>query len=443
MTPTRIGWAAPWNHSSAIAQSASEVAFELARRGHAVTILRTEVGTDRDLPVREAPGAARFMADYGDAELLRDFDVVVGHVGDHYGFHGALLPRLDVVPMVGIFYDFCIAHLVRDHLSGDEGALRALVRSVYRGTPTAEASFAWDDLSYVVAHHPLIEWAAAKTVCAIVHEWHCVGQIERSCAGPVAVVPLAFTVADLPPPPSRYPGALTIAVVGQVNMSKRIDQILLAIGSSPFLRRACHLKVIGPATDHARAALASLAAELGVSPPTFTGWVSDGDLRLALRDVDVIGCLQNPIIEAASASLIVALMSGRPTLVSNHGAYGAVPDGAVLKCAPGQEALDVMLHLETVMKDPGAGLIVGERGRAFAQLRHTAAAYADVLEPLLEWSIAARPVRSAQQILTSVLSDMGLARDDSAAARARATVEALCGPALPTGAADPADAARR
>ena len=65
----------------------------------------------------------------------------------------------------------------------------------------------------------------------------------------------------------------------------------------------------------------------------------------------------------------------------------------MLKCAPGSEALDVLLHLERLVQNPAFGAETGQRGRAFAAPRHTAAAYADALEPLLIACIAERPMQ--------------------------------------------------
>ena len=140
MIPARIGWATPWNINSAIAQSASEVGFELARRGHDVTVLRTEVEACRDLPARRHRATSGFLADCSDASL-QGFDVLVGHMGNHYGFHGALLPRLGSLSMVGILHDACIAHLMRGWLNDDPDHLRAIVRSIYEGTLAAEQPF--------------------------------------------------------------------------------------------------------------------------------------------------------------------------------------------------------------------------------------------------------------------------------------------------------------
>ncbi len=424
MSPVRIGWAAPWNTHSAIAQSASEVAFELTRRGYEVTVLRTEVEAWRDLPVRAAPGVVRRLTDYGDAALRESFDLIVGHFGNHYGFHGALLPRLGTVSVLGIFHDLCNAHLLRDWVDDDQSRLREMARSAYDGTPVAEAPFEWDNLAHVVRDYPMIEWLAARTMGAVAHAHHYAGRLRRACAGPTAVIPLAFDTPGLPPPPLPW-DRMTVAVIGHANRNKRIDQIILAMAASPFLRHRCHIRVIGEASAQARADLSSYAAHLGVHPPEFTGWVADEDLQMRLRDVDVISCLRHPIAEGASASLVLALSSGRPTLVSDQGCYAEVPDEAALKCSAGREAMDVMLHLEHLARDASFGTAIGARGRAFALPRHTAAAYADALEPLLESCIMARPIRDAQRSLANTLAEFGLAHDDPAVVRTAATIAAM------------------
>lgn len=424
MMPARIGWATPWNRSSAIAQSAGEVAAELVRRGHHLTVLRTETGPWWNLPAREAPGAIGHLSDYGDAALRQDFDVVVGHVGDNYGFHGALLPRFAGVPILGVFHDACIVHLMRDWLDDDQERLRAVVRATYGGTPAAEAPFEWSDLAYAARTHPMIEWVASRTIGAVAHAHHYADRLGSACPGPTAVIPLAFHTPGLPPPPTPW-DKMTVAVVGHANPNKRVDQIVLAVSASPILRDRCRIRVIGEASPNACAELTAYATRLGVSPPEFTGWVTDDELRRRLRDVDVLSCLRDPVLEGASASLVLALTSGRPTLVSDHGCYAEVPDDAVLKCAPGREALDVMLHLEHLVRDPAFGAATGARGRAFAAPRHTASAYADALEPLLEACIRARPMRDARESLTGTLAGFGLGRSDPAMARVEAMLASM------------------
>jgi glycosyltransferase involved in cell wall biosynthesis len=212
----------------------------------------------------------------------------------------------------------------------------------------------------------------------------------------------------------------TIAAIGHVNPNKRIDQLIMAISASPILRRRCRVRLIGQAAEAERERLCALAEAVEISPPEFLGWVSDEDLRLRLRDVDAISCLRNPVLEGASASLILALSSGRPTLVSGHGCYAEVPEDAVMVCAPDNEARDAMRHLERLVADPELGKAMGERARAVVKQRHTASVYADALLPFLEQIIREKPIIEARRQLRATLSEFGLAANDAARIRIEA-----------------------
>jgi glycosyltransferase involved in cell wall biosynthesis len=193
--------------------------------------------------------------------------------------------------------------------------------------------------------------------------------------------------------------------------------VILAVAASPVLRRCCRIRVIGSATEETRERLSAYAQTLEIEPPEFTGWVSDDELRWRLRDVDVICCLRYPVLEGASGSLILALASGRPTLVSNNGCYAEIPDRAVLTCTPDAEALDVMRHLERLRADPAAGIAIGLRAQAVATRRHSPAAYAASLLPMLREVIDGRPLRAARRRLVDTLGEFGLSRHDPAMLR--------------------------
>lgn len=424
MNALRIGWAAPWNTSSAIAQSAAEVAFELASRGHAVTVLRTETAPFLDYPQREAPGSVLRLSQCPTDELMRDFDVIVGHFGDHHGFHGALLPRLADLGVVGIMHDACIPHLLSDFVNNDEAAFRRLVLDTYGDGAVAEGAPLWTDLSEIARRRPMLEWVARRTVGAIAHAEHYAARLRDACPGPVAVVPLAFSVPDLPPPPASW-RQMTISVVGHANANKRIDQVIMAVGASYLLRERCRLRIIGQATEAERERLMNLARALEVAPPDFLGWVDDEELAYRLRDVDVMSCLRNPVLEGASASLVLALASGRPTLITGHGCYAEVPPDAALVCSPASEALDVMRHLERLVATPDLGAAVGKRAQAFVQDRHTAANYCDVLLPLLEEVVSRRPLNLAQRQMNRTLAEFDLSADSPAARRIGAVLSGM------------------
>jgi glycosyltransferase involved in cell wall biosynthesis len=427
VTGLRIGWASPWNQRSAIAAFSAEVTFELTRRGHVVTALRTETGEYAALPLRPAPGPIHHLDELDDGALRRDFDVVVAQVGDQYGYHGAVIRRLEPVSTVGVFHDAFIVNLASGylHYGGDGGkTLHDLAREVHGAAGMPDGEPFWAELGEMARRRPMVEWLARRCAAAVAHAEHYADRLRDACPGPVATIPLAFTVPGLPPGPTPW-DRMTLATIGHANTNRRIDQLIMAIGASGVLRQRCRLRVIGEAAPAERARLEDLARLLGVEPPEFTGWVSDEDLRWHLRDVDAIACLRNPVLEGASASVILALTSGRPTLVTDHGCYAEIPADAVLACRPEEEALDAMRHLEWLLAHPAEGAALGARGRAIALTRHTPAAYVDALLPLLERVVAARPGREAQQRLVATLGSFGLGADDPAARRTEAVLAGM------------------
>ena len=426
MTGLRIGWSTPWNERSAIADFAGEVGQALVARGHEVTILRSEAGEAAALPARPGPFPVFHLDELDDDALRRRFDVVVAHLGNHQPYHGAQVARLDGVGMVGVFHDLFLAHLAAgwfEHAGNPAGVVQA-ARDLYGPEGMPEGEPFWIDLAEMVRRRPMLEWLSRRCVAAVAHAGHYEARLRQSCPGPVATIPLAFVAPGLPPPPPPG-GWLTVAAIGHANPNKRIDQIIMAIGSSARLRGRCRLRVIGEATADERARLEGLAAVLGIEPPAFTGWVDDDALRWQLRDVDVITCLRNPVLEGASASVITAMASARPTLVTDHGCYAEIPKDAVMACRPEAEALDAMRHLEGMLARPEEGAALAARGKALALTRHAPAAYAEALLPLLETVVADRPRREARRHLFSTLGSLGLGPADPAARRAEAVVAGM------------------
>jgi glycosyltransferase involved in cell wall biosynthesis len=420
----KIAWLTPWSAQSAIARSAASVATELEKRGHEVTVLRTETGSALELPPLPASRDVHALAHWSAHDIRRQFDVAVAHVGDHFGFHGALLPKLNELSFIGIFHDAFLADLAYVWLDGNEEALRAIVAQTYGGTAWPPGEAFMHDLGAVMQQRPMLEWVARHAVAGVAHAEHYADRLRNSCAGPVAVIPLAFEYESFPPIPAAW-GGMTVAVVGHVNANKRIDQLVLAISSSHLLRRRCKIKLIGETTATERDRIERLARTVGILPPQFTGWVSDEELRWHLRDVDVISCLRNPVLEGASASLILGMCSRRPTLVTNHGCYAELPDDTLLKCSPEHEAVDVMRHLERVLREPAKFTEMGERAHHLAVQRHAPSAYIDRLVPLLKEAVENGPAVNAARDLVRTLSGFGLAGGDPAEMRVRDLLNGL------------------
>jgi hypothetical protein len=115
--------------------------------------------------------------------------------------------------------------------------------------------------------------------------------------------------------------------------------------------------------------------------------------------VDVLCCLRYPLLEAGSASLITAMRSGRPVLVSNHGVYAEVPGDLVYRCRPGFEAGDILRHLLAIRNDPAAAAGKGAGARQYALEVNTPRRYVDGLLPALDKATAAAPAVMAARHL--------------------------------------------
>ena len=424
----RIGWASPWNMRSSIALFGAEVSAELVARGHSVDVLRTETGDGLQLEARPAPGRIRALSEVNPGRLQREYDVIVVNLGDSHLFHGGVLRSFAGLGAVAILHDRQYVGLVSGAFATADSwpTLRRMVRATYGADAMPEGEPFCLPMPQMLESRSMLEWFAGPVISAVVHAGHYADRVRRVCPGPVATIPLAHADPGFPPP--RPIGAeLVVATVGHVNPNKCIDRVIAAIASSNELRARCRYRLIGPYEDAERQRLLALAAHLGVRPPEFLNWVADPDFPAALGSADVICCLRNPVLEGGSGSVIIGMLSGRPVLVSDHGAYAEIPDGLVGKCVPGDETVGVARHLRAILRNPATAQAMGRRAHDYALDRHSPRAYVDALLPFLDDAIAGGPAIMASIALGRTLASFGLDPDDPALARAVAPLTSMLG----------------
>jgi glycosyltransferase involved in cell wall biosynthesis len=402
----RLVWAGPWNERSAIATFGSKIVQELTRRGHEVEVLRTEAAQELGLPPLHASCPVRAVQDCDLGPLIRDVDGVIVNIGDHYGYHSGGIPLLFHAAPLLVLHD-------------------AALSGFTHGWRLALGEDSWR-IDQMCGHDGSVAPFCALASGVVVHSSHYRAAAEAACSGPVATIPLAWAAADLPPP-RAIGDRLVVTTVGHVNRNKRVDEILRAIGTSARLRDRVLYVAAGPVEEPEQERLLALARHVGARPPHFTGWVPDEVLRMIIAGTDVACCLRDPALEGGSASLVLALLSGRPTLVSNHASYADVPDGLVLKCPPGDEAAAVQHHLETILDDPASARAMGEQARKYAQRQHSPSAYVDSLLPALDAAARAQPAVRTALGIGRHLARLGMAPGDPAIERLDAARAALLG----------------
>jgi glycosyltransferase involved in cell wall biosynthesis len=415
----RIAWATPWNERSAIARFSASVCRALAGQGHRPEIVRVEVGEAARLPPLEGAFPVHAPGALPPGALAGEFDAVVVNLGNHYPFHGLAPALLAHTPCVAVLHDASMGHFAAEWRGAAEPEPPAalLDRVARAGQPGRSPPHGNAELAP----------ALAQLACgAVVHGPHYRAEIAAACPGPVVQLPLAYE-PPLVAAPGPISGPLTVATVGHINANKRVDAVIRALGASPRLRAGARYRLIGPCDPAEQARLLRLAARVGAPPPEFTGWVPDAALVEHLAAVDVLTCLRHPVLEGGSASLVLALRSARPVLVSEAGVYAELPEAVALRCTPGEEAPDVLRHLEWVLDNPVAARHIGETGAAWALEAFAPGSYAARLVPFLHEVAQAAPAIIAARALGTAASRLGLDADEPAVGRAIAVLAELVG----------------
>ena len=406
----KLIWAGPWNERSAIGRVGLEVVQELIALGHSVELIRTEVGPDLLLPARSAPVPMHVPGERSIAELMQYADGVIVNLGDHYGFHGGALPILQQTTPLVILHDAWMGHFI----------------NAWRAMAGADAWRVDNALEATESDESGIALLCGLASGAVIHSDHYRAAVEAACPGPVATIPLSLG-SNTFSAPRPIGDRLVVATLGHVNANKRAEEVIRAIGSSPRLKGAVLYMLVGPIEPAQKAHLQRVARAVGALEPHFTGWVPEDVLQMVIAGTDVFCCLRYPALEGGSASLVFSLLSGRPTLVSNHACYAEVPDGLVMKCVPGQEAADVVRHLEAVLDAPEAAQAMGRRARDHALHAYSPATYATQLLTALEAATKARPGIRAAQSIGRRLAEFGTRPDDPAVERMGAALAELLG----------------
>ena len=431
----KIIWAGPWNIESAIAEFSLQIVDELKAMGHKVIIFRTETGKAKKIKSIEDK---KFEVYFWNKERIikTEHDVIINNFGNHYPFHGAVLDDLNSFNMIGILHDFFYCNLIAEWAhnknekegTGVEEFLKNIIHNIYGRQIRFEFPF-WRDIKIMAEKYPLVEFLSYNLAGAVCHSDHYLERVKNTCPGPVEKIPLCMRFEKINGINGACGGAgdavLTVGVIGHGNPNKRLEQILSALGGDEFLKKKYRFKLIGQIEDSYRNKLENIAGKLNLFKTEFTGWVSDEELITHLNGIDVLCCLREPILEGGSASLIFAMQSGKPTLVSNQGSYAELPDDCVFKCNIDSEIEDIKKYLIWIYQNYDNALIYGRRAREFSIDKNSIDSYAKALISIIEKTLYSIPVIKAARAIGNTLYGFGVEPDDAAIERIGVVMDEL------------------
>lgn len=391
----KLAWYTPYSQRSAIGLFSKEVVTALLDLGHDVTIVRSETSDavcskncrDANCEIISAESIDAHVTDY-----LSQFDCVLYNVGNHYQNHSYCLSHQQKVPGITLLHDYILHNLLIEWLtkSGSHSYFDALMAEAGR-----EAVMCYKDASDNLekkwfmsrcADYPVLRFAMQSTLGVVTHAefYSSVCRAQLQC--PVTSIPLAYCCAnekqlELPKPTESRLALLTI---GDVNANKRCEAVITALSESSELSSRWQYRIVGNVRKTQEEKLLQLARS-GKHPVdvVLLGKVDDRTLQDELKNSNAIACLRFPIIEGASASVIVSLASARPTLVSDGGSFREIPDKFVYRVCQPNETVDIQRHLKNIAKDYPTAIAKASTARNWAIERHSGIQYANSLIPFI------------------------------------------------------------
>jgi glycosyltransferase involved in cell wall biosynthesis len=415
----------PGLESSAIGRVSALVTQQLLALGHSVVVVRSEHG---ELLRRATHDFGTRVVAWKDTalvnEVLRDSDVVVYQVGDHYPYHEGCLEWMPRNPGVVCLHDFFVGNLFYGWAESRRSDADNVLRILY-GEATGDSYFGFASTDFIGGTRdtaPMTEWVASLACAVVTHSSWGLERVLAACPGPVRVVPLAYV--SPPPAPARPapdPAEFRVLTVGHVNSNKRAESVIRAIGDSPKLRGCTTYRLVGAVQPGTAVRLADFAQSLGVRL-VISGESPPDELAAALAEADVVCCLRWPTVEAASASTIEAMLCAKPVVVEDTGFYAELPDDCVAKVQPEREIAELQDTLERLWADSRMRQEMGERASRWAAETFTATNYA---EQLVEIAADCRRALPVMEVVEGAVQQLKLWGDVSHLVDLAETIEPL------------------
>ncbi|GAC1441475.1 MAG: hypothetical protein NVSMB51_21640 [Solirubrobacteraceae bacterium] len=370
----RIAWFSPSAGTSGISEFSRVVLSELVR--HAAAELWTVGPPDwpSDAPVVDV------AADPAALDRLPGYDAVIYNMGNHLAFHREIYEISQLHPGIMLLHDRSLHHFFAGwyithrrrpdlyrrrmgQLYGERG------REVADGVLAGREERAWSHPAEVL-DHAFAEDVLAGARGAIVHSRSHAASVHARWRGPLCELVLPSypeQLAPSSPPPPLTGRRLVVMSTGHVERTKCLERVIEALAQDDVLAGRVQYEIVGPFEPHSRyvTELHQLIAVHGLAGTVaLRGHQAPASFERRARTADIFVNLRMPNLEGGSASLMGQLPRGRPVLVYDSGCFSEVPDGAVVKVAPGAPLTG---HLHALVDDAALRERIGERARAYAE----------------------------------------------------------------------------
>jgi glycosyltransferase involved in cell wall biosynthesis len=327
-------------------------------------------------------------------------DIALYHVGNDPDAHGWIVDALRAERGVVVLHEFVLHHLVAGITIG-RGKPRAYLDAMERelGVPGRLLALGvLDNLLPLLWETQPERFPLAGTILdlaggVIVHSRYVEERVrEAGYGGPVWRVPHPAWSPEEVRPAADVEGDPLIGCFGNLNMNKRIPQLLEAFAALRLRRPGARLLLVGPAAE--RFDLARRLERLGAGEGLVReDYVPEERLWSLQAACDVLVSLRSPTMGETSGSVIRGLSLGKAMLVSDVGWFAELPDGVVLKIPPDELEVPTIARALELAADCSREL--GDAARAYAREEHDLGRAADGYVKALETAAGGEAVTDA------------------------------------------------
>jgi glycosyltransferase involved in cell wall biosynthesis len=417
----RIAWFTPFHPRSAIGQYSDAITRRLAED---VDLVLFADGVASDADCRPTPLPRVCLAGESREGVLRrarEFDLCVYNLGDFLPYHREIFEIAQERPGLVVLHDLAMHNFFAGYFLQHRRDPQAFARCMAycHGTEGEQFLKALHAGEYARAgvepdwlRFSLHRLALRRCLGVVVHSNYARGRVAPDTAAPVAMLnfPLFGASEAFLQVPAWSPspdGRVRLLTFGVVNRNKQIHAVIEAIGGTAYLRERVRYLVIGqPGEPAYERELVSQIDRLNLGGVVaLAGYRSDEGLRQALTEADLVVNLRNPHLGESSASLLTALLAGRPALVWGHGHYDEFPNTIVTKIHSEKELAPA---LERLCRDPQLLLRMGGAAREHALSRFNTDRYCARFRDFSEEVLARQPLLALADTAADLLLELGV-----------------------------------
>ena len=331
-----------------------------------------------------------------DLRRLNKSNLIFYNMGNDGRFHAAIREVMFKLPGILVAHELSYHHsMYWDYMvrRQDPAGYLALVEQCY-GTAALRAAKQHMDkgkphIDELARQYPFIDYLADASLAVICHTRAVEEAVTARGIGALRL-PLAFQAPANPPSRSRTSSILEFVQFGYIGPQRRLFSILSALSrfrdKHPF-----RLRIFGELWDEnaVRAEIRNLRLDDCVS---IVGFVAEPVLDGAIAKADLVFNLRYPSIGEASGSQMRIWAAAAPSIVTNTGWYGDLPDNTVVKIEQETEADDIDRVLAALAADRFAYAQTGLNGFTHLAKEHSPESYVDQLLKIEEMAEARRGV---------------------------------------------------